>query len=74
MRVAEPVLFKAAGLIVPDPSMMPPPMPPPFNDVDTGCDAEYITAAMKGRDLGRAEPRVVRRKAGRRSGGEYYEL
>lgn len=58
---------------MPDPSMMPPPIPPPFNDVDTGCDVEYITAAMRRRDLGRAEPRVVGRKAGRRSGGECYE-
>ncbi len=37
-----PGVFNAAGLIVPEPSIMPPPMPL-FIDVDTGCEAEYMT-------------------------------
>lgn len=37
-----PGVFNAAGLMVPEPSIMPPPMPL-FIDVDTGCVAEYMT-------------------------------
>lgn len=33
-------MFRAAGLIVPDPSIMS--LPIPFNDVDTGCEVEYM--------------------------------
>ena len=37
-----PGVFRAAGLMVPEPSIMSLPMP--FIEVVTGCDVEYITA------------------------------
>lgn len=40
-------LFSAAGLIVPDPSISPPPIP--FIEADAGmdwCDAEYMIASL----------------------------
>ena len=42
MDRALPGVFNAAGLMVPEPSIMPPPIPL-FIDVDTGCEAEYMT-------------------------------
>lgn len=40
-------VFSAAGLIVPEPSIMLPPIP--FIDDDGGCGAEYIT--FRGREV-----------------------
>ena len=37
-----PVVFSAAGLMVPDGSIMSLPMP--FIEVEAGCDAEYMVA------------------------------
>ena len=37
-------MFNAAGLIVPEPSIMLPPIP--FMDDDTGSGAEYIVASL----------------------------
>ena len=59
-------MFNAAGLIVPDPSIMLPPIP--FIDVDTGSGAEYMTArlgvTLTGRHSLVAPTQPVRQSAG----------
>lgn len=57
-----PVVFSAAGLMVPDGSIMSLPMP--FIDVETGCDAEYMVAnySSSGRHQGCRTDRAGARK------------
>lgn len=43
--------FSAAGLMVPEPSIIPFPMPP-FVNAGTGCDIEYMPVARDGRTCG----------------------
>jgi len=43
-KEALPAVFRAAGLMVPDPSIMSLPMP--FSDVDTGCEVEYMARGL----------------------------
>jgi len=43
--------FSAAGLMVPEPSIMPFPRPP-FDKAETGCDIEYMPVTVRGRTCG----------------------
>ena len=43
--------FSAAGLMVPEPSIMPFPRPP-FDKAEIGCDIEYMPVAVRGRTCG----------------------
>lgn len=64
-------MFNAAGLIVPDPSIMLPPIP--FVDDDTGSGAEYMVASLAEALLVAtlvAPTEPVRQSARRVDGGE----
>ena len=39
-----PGVFRAAGLMVPEPSIKSPPPPIPFTELDTECVVEYMTS------------------------------
>ena len=62
-----PGVFKAAGLIVPDPSISPPPIP--FIDVEAGSGVEYMVASVSALLVCRTDRAGARKRTKQVDGG-----